>query len=449
MRPASTADGDRERATTRALVRRVRTWSLWSLPPLQISLILAIDLAVAALVGVSWLTSPAPSGADWARWLLLAALAIGYAETSRIGSLRRYLSAAHGPMSGLAAVWALPAALVLPPSLAAGLTLVITSHVAVRTTRTVSPRAHRAVCGPATGMLATLAASSVGSTVGAQGELWSLRWPAWTPFGVLCAMLAYILTSAGLATAFGCMSPRPAPILTLLPSRDDIALECAALVLGVLVAGTLIKTPWLTPAVTVVLMPLQRSTLVTALTEAATRDSKTGLLNAAAWEQRVSIELRRAERDHTSAALLITDLDHFKRINDTLGHLGGDDALRTVATVLTGELRCHDLITRYGGDEFAVYLPAIDQPAATAAAERVRARIARARRTYTLTASVGVAYYPQHGCTTADLFTVADAALYEAKRAGRNRVAVGALRQPSHPVSADSSKDGLARIRSG
>jgi len=274
-------------------------------------------------------------------------------------------------------------------------------------------------------MLATLAASVISGAVGARAAFWSFSWPWWTPLGVLAAMLAFTIVNAGLIIAGMYAAIRPVRLRALLLSRDDFALECATLVLGVFVAVTLTRTPWLTPAITVVLILLQRSALVAKLRDAATQDGKTGLLNAATWDERAAGELRRAERDHSPAAVLLIDLDHFKLINDTHGHLAGDDALRAVATALTSELRGHDLIARYGGEEFAVFLPTADPQAAITVAERVRSRIAHASTAPAMTASIGVAHYPQHGTVVPNLFAVADAALYDAKGSGRNRVCIG------------------------
>jgi diguanylate cyclase (GGDEF)-like protein len=325
-------------------------------------------------------------------------------------------------------VWVLPAALILPPGLAALLNVLAVTHLVVWTARTASTRTHRELFTGATEILGILAASVIAGATGARAAFWSFSWPWWAPLGVLGAVLAYTVVNAGLIIAGMYTATRPVRLRSLLLSRDDFALECATLVLGVFVAVTLTRTPWLTPAVAVVLVLLQRSALVAKLRDAATQDSKTGLLNAATWDERAASELRRAERDHASAALLLIDLDHFKLINDTHGHLAGDDALRAVATALTSELRSHDLIARYGGEEFAVFLPTVDPQAAITVAERIRSRIAHASTAPAMTASIGVAHYPQHGTVVSDLFAVADVGLYDAKRSGRNQVCVGTRR---------------------
>jgi diguanylate cyclase (GGDEF)-like protein len=377
------------------------------------------------LAGAAWLTAGVPSAAEWVRWLILAMLAIGYTEaTSRIEVLYRYLSVGHGPMTTMVGVWAVPAALVLPTGLAALLNVVVTAHLLTWTARTAATRLHRELYTGATGVLATLTAAAIATASGAREAFWTSGWTATAAAGVVAAVLAYSLVNAGLVIAGMYAAVRPARIRMLLLSRDDFALDCATLVLGAFVATALTRTPWLTPAVAGVLVLLQRSALVAKLRDAAAQDSKTGLLNAATWEQRAARQLTRADHDRSPAAVLLLDLDHFKRINDTYGHLAGDTALRAVAAALTAELRGHDLIGRYGGEEFVVYLPAATAHTAVPIAERIRARIASAAEVR-LTASVGIAAHPQHGDTITALLTVADKALYKAKHAGRDRVVIG------------------------
>ncbi|GJG87850.1 hypothetical protein tb265_30310 [Gemmatimonadetes bacterium T265] len=162
----------------------------------------------------------------------------------------------------------------------------------------------------------------------------------------------------------------------------------------------------------------------------ATTDPLTGLLNRRALSERLTTEMERALRYDTSVALLLVDLDHFKRVNDTYGHLAGDGVLRTVAELLGEEARSSDLVGRYGGEEFIVVLPETDDAGAAVLAERMRERVAghvfRAwedGRTLRVTASIGVATFPAARIESVeDLFARADGALYRAKAEGRDRV---------------------------
>lgn len=169
-----------------------------------------------------------------------------------------------------------------------------------------------------------------------------------------------------------------------------------------------------------------RLAVAAALRAAETRaqtDELTGL-----WNRRA---LDRAMVSDPSAqcALLLVDLDHFKKLNDSLGHAAGDAALRHVARVLRGALREQDLAARVGGEEFALWLPNTPLERAREVAERVREAVGRAKLYWagaelSLACSIGVAAKPATVRQTANLFTAADAALYRAKEAGRNRVEV-------------------------
>jgi two-component system cell cycle response regulator len=159
-------------------------------------------------------------------------------------------------------------------------------------------------------------------------------------------------------------------------------------------------------------------------------DPLTQVLNRRALTTRLGAEMERARRYQAVLTMLMLDLDHFKVVNDTHGHLVGDDVLRTVAGFLQSAIRSVDIVARYGGEEFVVVLPETDFPGGMVFAERVLAQIARhpfgaTHGPLSITASVGVAVYPGEGVATVDdLFVRADGALYRAKAGGRNRVAV-------------------------
>jgi diguanylate cyclase (GGDEF)-like protein len=159
------------------------------------------------------------------------------------------------------------------------------------------------------------------------------------------------------------------------------------------------------------------------LTRAATVDSVTGLYNRRYFEDRLQAELQRARRQQQSLALLMVDIDDFKRINDTFGHQAGDRALKEVAELLRSGVRIFDDCARYGGEEFTILMPGATAEMAVQAAERVRRRIEESSRrdNLTITVSVGVAMLGD-GETSDDLIGAADGALSAAKQAGKNRV---------------------------
>ena len=148
----------------------------------------------------------------------------------------------------------------------------------------------------------------------------------------------------------------------------------------------------------------------------------TGLRNRRGFDETFELEVERARRGDRSLTLLLGDLDHFKTVNDRLGHPRGDDALRRAGEILRASNRRIDLVSRVGGEEFAVLLPDSDERGAHIAAERMRHAIREgfAEDAVPLTISFGIAAFPQHGETTEDLMESADQALYTAKEIGRD-----------------------------
>jgi len=174
---------------------------------------------------------------------------------------------------------------------------------------------------------------------------------------------------------------------------------------------------------------LQRSFRHAQLLNDARADSKTGLLNAATWEREAEAEVARAVRTSSPLAVALLDLDRFKQINDTYGHLVGDEVLRGIADEMTGVLRKYDLAGRFGGEEFVMLLPQTRAVDALRIAERVRAHIARlpivspGGEPVAVTVSIGVAALDAgSNRELTELLAAADAALYRAKASGRDQV---------------------------
>lgn len=162
----------------------------------------------------------------------------------------------------------------------------------------------------------------------------------------------------------------------------------------------------------------------------AVTDGLTGLFNHRRFQESLHSELLRCERHKRPLAVLMLDVDFFKRVNDSMGHPAGDELLRRLAEVLSRDLRATDLISRYGGEEFAVLLPETTKAEAMQVAERMREAVEQKINetrawTQTITVSIGVATFPEDGKTAEVVLDAADQALYVAKRQGRNRV-VGA-----------------------
>jgi diguanylate cyclase (GGDEF)-like protein len=162
----------------------------------------------------------------------------------------------------------------------------------------------------------------------------------------------------------------------------------------------------------------------------ATHDALTGIWNRRAVIDRLNGELARAEREAGTVGVLLADLDHFKRVNDTYGHLAGDAVLREVVNRLRTSMRPYDVMGRYGGEEFLMVLPSYDSKCARSVAERLRCLLSEkplvtSEGTFRVTVSFGVASV--HGGDSIGPDTIikrADEALYRAKNSGRNRVEV-------------------------
>ena len=183
-----------------------------------------------------------------------------------------------------------------------------------------------------------------------------------------------------------------------------------------------------------VAIALQNGFLYKKMETMATTDGLTGLTNHRTFQSRFEDLLQRAQRHGHKVALLLCDVDHFKKVNDNYGHPIGDEVLRRVAKVLQEVPRKIDVPARYGGEEFVVILDNVDVIQAKAVAERIRIEISKVvvetdKGPLSVTESVGVAAFPDDGKDRATLIERADLALYHAKHTGRNRVVTWAEAQ--------------------
>jgi diguanylate cyclase (GGDEF)-like protein len=166
------------------------------------------------------------------------------------------------------------------------------------------------------------------------------------------------------------------------------------------------------------------------LLEAAMRDPLTGVYNRRHFDERMQAEFAASRRHGSPLSLLVVDVDHFKMVNDTHGHLAGDAALKTVARVLSDGLRKEDILARYGGEEFVVIARGSDLAGATQFAERLRERVERSSTRWEgkelrVTVSIGLAQLGA-GMSVQQLIDAADRGVYQAKHNGRNRVVANA-----------------------
>lgn len=360
-------------------------------------MVCGLVLAWSAVSSVPWGTGQTA--------LLLVACGLAQAE-----AVRRHLSRGTGPVDtpGVAtvAVWVIGAALVLPLAAVLVVAAVLHAHDLLRGPRR-GPHLHRVLAG-VTG--ATLA--------------WSV---APVAGGVLAGLL-YLAATDGFSLLRGARRLVQRAVGGRGPSGD--AVYCAAL--GVLLG---LVAPYSPLAVLFVLLPaayLHRAARGRALRYAAAHDPKTRLWNHAAWQELSSAVLA-SPRTRARSAVLMVDLDHFKRLNDTYGHHAGDDVLTSVAHVLETTTRRNDIVARFGGEEFSILLPGVTEQEACQAAERIRDQIAaltvittnlhgRPTTISDVTASIGVATTGHAATSVDDLLVHADRWLYQAKERGRNRV---------------------------
>lgn len=172
---------------------------------------------------------------------------------------------------------------------------------------------------------------------------------------------------------------------------------------------------------------IENARLYQELNTIATTDAVTGINNHHAFQERLTEEILRAERYKQPLSIILIDVDHFKRVNDTYGHLEGDHVLRELSNLFVNNFRKMDYIARYGGEEFAVILPHSSKEAAMQTANRVRkavemASLIQANPVARITVSMGVGTFPEDGHSERELLDRADRALYRAKEEGRNRV---------------------------
>lgn len=404
---------------------RPRTWAVWALPRRLVAYILGIVLAYLAVLGVAaWSAAPLHVADLGLFAALLACSAVTVELTRRAGEN------AGGLIRDVYGVWELPLAILLPPVYAM---LAPAVRIALTQWRIRQLPVHRRVFTVAAIGLSYAAVSAAFHAIpGLAGPL-GTTWPhaaAWLLAVAAAGVMQWAVNTTLVLLAVKGSDPT-ASIRALI--RDPVSLEndLGELSVAVLVtAGVAVSAFALVFAVPVVTF-LQRSFRHRQLVNASRIDSKTGLLNAGTWEREATSEVARAVRTRSPLAVALIDIDHFKLVNDTYGHLAGDAALKAIARTFTMFLREYDLAGRFGGEEFALLLPQTSAVAAYKIAERMREHIAAMPIAATdepdaepvrLTVSIGVAVLGRAGAQLTDLLAAADMALYRAKRAGRDQV---------------------------
>lgn len=422
----------------------VRRWAIWTLPRRLVLPVLVVEFTALALV-VSLIPTTEADRAILGTAAVVAGLGVLHAEIAlRVERVRRRIT--DTPHVDFSSVWTFAGALLLPPAWAALVAMIVFTHLWARSWRPRVP-VYRHIFSTATIVLACLATNAVIASNGT-GFAHFLAGGGHSLVVLVLAILAYTTVNSSLvAGAIAVSTPEP-DLATVLGGWDDVVLETATLCLGALTAVAVAINPWLIGFVLPPLIVLHRAVLVHHLKVAASTDGKTGLLNAAAWHTAAERELDRAGDADGSCGALVLDLDHFKRVNDTYGHIAGDQVLQAVANALRSEIRGRDLLGRFGGEEFVVLLAALPDTGEvelSAVAERMRRRVEALRVEIPtpdgpmtiggLSVSIGGVLHSRPEEDLRTLLHIADTALYSAKRAGRNAVRVEAA-LPAPPVAA-------------
>jgi len=429
----------------------VRSWPLWALPRWLVVFILAVIAADLAAIGVaaSFTTITRSNLALFG--LLLGCTAASVELTRKSGEQGGVIKDVHG-------VWELPAAILLPALYGLVLPIIRVALVQWRVRR--APVYRRVFTAAALSLsygaasvtfhgLSGLIPQDTGGAL-SHGTVWTL-------VVVVSVLVRETVNKAAVLTAVKATDPGAtirAEVFSREPLYNDAAENCT----GILVTYGVAGNPLLALAALPVVTLLQRSLRHVQLVNDSRADSKTGLLNAATWEREATVEVARAVRTGTPLAIAMLDIDRFKVINDTYGHLAGDQVLKELARSVENALRDYDRAGRFGGEEFSLLLPQTRAVDAFRIAERVRANIAGlsiivpgatgGERVH-VTVSIGVAALDSGGKREyAELMAAADAALYRAKSGGRDQVqmisttrGVSAI---SGPGDADGSDDGSA-----
>ncbi len=402
-----------------------RAWPIWEIPPWVAGFVVMVVLADAVVLGIA-ASRVSVRVHDLG---LFAGLLICSAATVE---LTRRVGENLGFVKDVYAVWELPVAMLLPLAYVPVLPAI---RFALSQWRVLRVPVYRRVFSAAAIGLSYVCAAVVFRILihlvpQAAGNP-AAHALAWMPIVAVCAGVQWIVNQILIWTAI--KGSNPAVRLrdeqfAREPMYNDVSELCVAVLVTFCVAYSWIALVFAFPFITL----LQRSVRHARLLQDARADSKTGLLNAATWEHGATAEVVRAVRTRTQLAVALLDIDRFKLINDTYGHLTGDEVLKEIAHTLKTMLREYDLAGRFGGEEFTVLLPQTRAVDAFRIAERIRSAIAGlciiapgatgGERVH-VTVSIGVAALDS-GCKReyAEVMAAADAALYRAKSSGRDQV---------------------------
>jgi diguanylate cyclase (GGDEF)-like protein len=415
--------------TRRVLARAdVRGWGWWQLPWLLRCYVGLVPIAAAAFTGLAAAHTTWRAADAWKFALLLGCGLISVAATPRV--VYR-----HGGMTrDFITVWVLPIAILLPPfyALVTPIPLYVLTQLwvfrGVIYRRVFTVGAIGLAYGGASVLFRAFPASFAGGHIGT--GLHALTWAIAVAIGEQVGRRGHqVLIMGGIKLSNPTAKLAPQEL-----NREALVADFAEFDLGVLITIVVAVSPVLAIFAVPTVLLVRRFMMHGQLLAQSRIDTKTGLLNASTWEREATAEIARAVRTGIPLAVALVDIDHFKLVNDTHGHLVGDKALRAVTDALQSQLRAYDVAGRFGGEEFAILLPHARELEALKVAERLRVHIAGLAIPVTdgdptgpyvrVTISVGVAALDGESRELTDMLTAADAALYHAKETGRNKTHV-------------------------
>jgi diguanylate cyclase (GGDEF)-like protein len=413
----------------------VRGWAWWQLPWLLKCYVGLVPVVAAALTCFAAAETTWYAADLWKFALLLGCGLISVAATPRVvyrqgGMTRDFIT-----------VWVLPIAILLPPvyAMVTPIPLYVLTQIwvfrGVVYRRVFTVGAIGLAYGAASVLFRAFPASFAGGTIGT--GMHALTWALAVAVAEQVGRRGHqLLIMGGIKLSNPSAKLAPQEL-----NREALVADFAEFDLGVLITIVVAVSPVLAIFAVPTVLLVRRFMMHGQLLAQSRIDTKTGLLNASTWEREATTEITRAVRTGIPLALALVDIDHFKLVNDTYGHLVGDKALRAVTDALQSQLRAYDLAGRFGGEEFVILLPHAREVDALNVAERLRVHIASlaipvgdseaSGPCVKVTISVGVAALDGVSRELTDMIAAADAALYHAKKTGRNKTHVVTANAPA------------------
>ncbi len=421
----------------------IRDWAYWRLPPLLRAYIAFVSLLALVLLGI---------GAVFTSWHvrdLITFLLLASCGTISMASTPRIVYKVGGATRDFSTMWAAPAAILLPPiySVLIAIPIVATLFLFVHRgqlyRRVFSATSLGLSYAAVSALFRAFPHSFAGPTVGT-----GLHAFTWCLAVAACHILACRLQHFMIVGAVKMTNPSMKFFAGEF-DRDVLQEFFVEIDLSTLITVAVALSPIMVVIALPTVLLVRRFIVHPTLVAQSRVDSKTGLLNVSTWEAEAEAELSRAVRTSSPVALALVDIDHFKRVNDTYGHLVGDRVLKAVAGALSGQSRDYDRAGRFGGEEFVLLLAQTGKDDACRIAARLCGFVASLAipsddrpdaPTLGVTISIGVTALERgEEYELTDLLAAADSAMYAAKQAGRNHVAFA---PPLRDMGIDVALDG-------